>query len=69
MLLRDGDQLELRFEGWPWHGQSPRDLTRAAFLFSFPAPATVARGDEDLLERKMIEDHLQLDFFGDATAI
>jgi len=41
-LYRDGDQLKFEFKGWPWDGQNPRDLTKAADFFRLPprgAPA------------------------------
>ena len=53
VLYRDGEQLGLRFKGWPWEGQHPRVLTRGFFFCTFAArgaPAELGRLDAVQLE-------------------
>ncbi len=45
------EQLCLGLKQEPWDGRSPRDLTRAAFLFSFSA-----RPAETSLEDRIVEE-------------
>ena len=62
-LLPGGEQLKLRFEGWPWEGQAPRSLTRGFFFSTFGSPAPATGVSDPPLESKMIVDHLQLEMF------
>ncbi len=60
-LLRDGEQLKLKFEGWPWEGQAPRTLTKSYFQFIFESPAPATGVSDSPTRDKMITDLLQLD--------
>ena len=53
------DQLLFEFIGWPWDGQNPRDLTRAAELFTFAARGAPAEPRAD--------ESLQLELFPEGT--